>query len=181
MDRLFFKDQSGFSLVEIVCVVIILGILSSIGAVSFRRFASSAIASGCKQQVSSYQKAAILFYTQNNYIPSIQELEKYGLVTLLACKYDNPKDCRHSAPINATSRLIGGAGNVNTYWPSPNGHCKIQYRSYGQFLQQWATPHHNSGFQNWAVSACFNSWTGAKKVSSFKYSVSSYTLHNQFC
>ena len=142
----------------------------------------SSISSGCTSQISSYKKAAQAYFVKYSTLPALYDLEDEGLVSILACRYDQPKDCKNAAPVKATTRLIGGGGNWNTYWPSPSGHCKIQYRTYGYHVQLWATPHHNSPYTNWASTACFNSQTGVSTLNSFSYSVSTYRLHNNsFC
>ena len=80
-------------------------------------------------------------------------------------------------------RQIGGGGNFNTCWPSPSGHCAIQYRGgYGDYAQFWASPHHNSSYGDWTVSACFNAQARASKIVKYKYELcQSYKASSTFC
>ena len=176
------NQRLGFTLIELITVVSVVGILTGIANISYRSWIAKVISAGCTSQISSYKKAAQAYFAKYSTLPALYDLEDEGLVSILACRYDQPKDCKNAAPVKATTRLIGGGGNWNTYWPSPSGHCKIQYRTYGYHVQLWATPHHNSPYTNWASTACFNSQTGVSTLNSFSYSVSTYKLHNNsFC
>ena len=176
--------EHGFTLVELICVVVIIGILGSLAIPGWNGIMRMIILSDCELQISSYNRAVIGFYTNHGRLPlTIGEVENDGLVSVLACPKDSPSDCQSLAPVNASTRLIGGGGNFNTYWPSPSGHCAIQFRGgYGMFSQFWASPHHNSPHRNWSASACFNAQTGASKVRRYKIEISQYhKAGNTFC
>ncbi len=182
MFKAHFKENLGFSLIELITVTSIIGLLAGLISISLKNWLGNVISSGCTIQISSYKKAAQAYFIKYNDLPSLYDLENEGVFSILACKYNDPKDCKNSAPVKASTRLIGGSGNWNTYWPSPSGHCKIQYRTYGYYVQLFATPHYNSPYGNWSSIACFNSQTGGSKLTENSYSVSTYTLYNNaFC
>ena len=108
----------GFTLIELITVVSIVGILAGIANISYVSWIAKVISSGCTSQISSYKKAAQAYFAKYSTLPALYDLEDEGLVSILACRYDQPKDCKNAAPVKAASRLIGGGGNWNTYWPS---------------------------------------------------------------
>ncbi len=178
------KSEDGFTLIELIFVVMIVSILCGLAIPGYHGIIKSVIISDCFQQLSAYNKAVIGYYNTYNELPlNIGTIENNGLVSVLACPKDSPSDCASLPPVKASRRQIGGGGNFNTYWPSPSGHCAIQYRGgYGNYAQFWASPHHNSSYRDWTVSACFNAQTGASKLVKYKYELSqSYKASSTFC
>ena len=100
----------GFTLIELITVVSIVGILAGIANISYGSWIAKVISSGCTSQISSYKKAAQAYFAKYSTLPALYDLEDEGLVSILACRYDQPKDCKNAVPVKATSRLIGGGG-----------------------------------------------------------------------
>ena len=111
------RSEDGFTLIELIFVVMIVAILCGLAIPGYHEIIKSVIISDCSQQLSAYNKAVIGYYNTYNELPlNIGTLENHGLVTVLACPKDSPSDCAShplSKPpqgklvVEATSTLIG--------------------------------------------------------------------------
>ncbi len=91
--RLFIKNFSnnkdGFTLVELIVVVVIIGILSAIAIPSFQNASDKAKQKEPTILISSYLKAAQAYYTEYSMLPSFtRDLGQF--VTVTGCRRNYP-------------------------------------------------------------------------------------------
>ena len=146
------RNQEGFTLVELIVVVVIIGILSAIAIPSFQNEASVLLA--------SYVKAAQSYYVEYGVLPrTSQDLGNYISVTACCtgCSgRQTPQYCKAAAPINLNSRSVSN-------WNSQSGLYAIGMYIRSNQLQLTANP--TVWFQGYGVGACFRGITGTSKVS----------------
>ncbi len=166
---LYRKEEEGFTLVELIVVVMIIGILSSIAIPSFMSLGDKAKQKEASVLLSSYVKAAQSFYIENSRHPSdAADLGQYMSVT--GCKNAIPSNCKRDSPEVYT------ASRGKQDWVSPLGYFHIHMNrtpSGGSdnsdtqtiFNAMAAGQYADKGF---GVSACFSSKTGLTKLSEEK-------------
>lgn len=59
------KNQSGFTLIELIMVIVILGILAAVAVPKFVDLSGNANASACKANQAAIESAAAIAYAQN--------------------------------------------------------------------------------------------------------------------
>ena len=117
-----FMKQKGFTLVELLIVIVVIAILASISIVSYVGIQDRARASKAKMNAASAKKVAEAYYSQNNTYPTAVSHFRSGLITL-------PPGVELPAPasLNSTTgengvvyRYVGSSGNATGacvyYW-----------------------------------------------------------------
>ena len=154
------RNQEGFTLVELIVVVVIIGILSAIAIPSFQNAADKAKQKEASVLLASYVKAAQSYYVEYGVLPrTSQDLGNYISVTAcctVCAGRQTPQYCKASAPINLNSRSVSN-------WNSQSGLYAIGMYIRSNQLQLTANP--TVWFQGYGVGACFSGITGTSKVS----------------
>ena len=150
------SNKEGFTLVELIVVVVIIGILSAIAIPSFQNASDKAKQKEPAVLISSYLKAAQSFYTEYSTIPqNTRDLGQY--MTVVACRRNFPEYCKNNPPRDYTNL-------PSISWTTPDGFVDIYMRIRSNKLTFRAMPvpvYVNSGY---GVSGCYNSQTGATRV-----------------
>ncbi len=161
------KGEEGFTVVEIIVVVMVIGVLSSIAIPQFLSFKEKARQAEAAVLVSSYIKAAKSYFAEHGSIAKYaKHLDEY--VSVIACSHPetNIKNCKN----NVGMRVVG----TSNEWHSPSAHHHIRIRFDSSRTHIIADPVHvskycyllESGCSNrgLGVSACFNTQTGVNQV-----------------
>ena len=149
------ESQSGFTLVELIVVVVIIGILSSIAIPSFQNASEKAKQKEASSLVASYLKAAQAYYTENSIMARrASDLGQY--VSVSGCRWFDPDQCKRQ-----TTSLVNYSNSGQTAWYSPNGHYNIQMNLSGTRLNFLAYPRAASGL---GVVGCYDSYSGATRL-----------------
>ena len=153
-----YKSQNAFTLVELIVVVVIIGILSSIAIPSFQSASEKAKQKEASTLVGSYVKAAQAYYTEYSVLARTPfDISEY--VTVNRCKYGDPKTCK-----DRSDAIVKEETNrVNHTWRSPSGNYNIQMVTRSNaMINVLARPHNASS--GLGVVGCFNTATGATRV-----------------
>jgi len=143
------EDEDGFTLVELIVVVVIIGVLSAIAIPSFKNFSDKARQKEAEVLLASYVKAAQMFYTEHGELATeADHLDQY--VSVINCNASGPntKNCR----TNGGARTYGNSKE----WHSPSGHFHIKLRYDNDRTKFTAEPTGSYSTQGYGVSACFN-------------------------
>ena len=148
-------NDSGFTLVELIVVVVIIGILSAIAVPSFQNASDKAKQKEASTIVASWTKAAQAYYTENSdYARNMSHLGQY--ITITGCRTTGSW-CKTGTPTNYTT-------SGRTWIYSPSGNFQIYMTQRGTrtdiIARPWGT-YRNSGY---GVQGCYNYQTGATKV-----------------
>ena len=142
------SNTSGFTLVELIVVVVIIGILSAIAIPSFNNASDKAKQKEASTLLASYAKAAQAFYTENSEVAdSVSDLNQY--ITVAACTSNDSQTCKTSQ----TTSITGLS------WNSPTGMYVIQMGSNATSTTFTATP--KTGWNGYPVGSVFCTSTGS--------------------
>lgn len=151
------EGEEGFTLVELIVVVVIVGILSSIGIPAFLNLGDKAKQQEATTIVSSYIKAAQAYYVEYGSLATeAGHLDQYVTVINCNARGPNAQNCKN----NAGARTYGNSKE----WHSPSGlfHVKIRYDSLRTKIT--AQPTGSYSQSGYGVAGCFNKLNGTTKV-----------------
>ena len=150
--------SKGFTLVELIVVVVIIGVLSSIAVPAFNNASDKAKQKEASAILASYVKAAQAFNAENSSSPRYaRDLGQF--VSISACRRGDGPYCKtqNNAQVDLTN-------STATNWYTPSGLYRIYWRTSGYYSQFRAVPWGQYANSGYGVSACFNRNTGATKV-----------------
>ena len=76
------SQQSGFTIVELLIVIVIIGILATIGFVSYKRIIDKGQAAATRNIVQQYSKVFGAFYADNGRYPEYNDLDTAEIAAL---------------------------------------------------------------------------------------------------
>ena len=166
--KYFNNNQHGFTLIELIVVIVMIGILSSIAVPSFQLASKKARQRGVAAQISTYIRAAQAFYGEySSPIRNAGDLSNY--VDVIECRYHLIRRCNESQ--NSLHRNMGQASSGSTQWNSTSGMYTITMRSSDQsrfrlnaFPQRQDSNSSIRSDEDYGVSGCFNYTSGATSV-----------------
>ena len=158
------QDEEGFTLVELIVVVMMIGILSSIAIPQFMTAADKAKQKEATGIVAALVKASTAYQTEYGSLPTnAGELEEYA--KFQQCNpnagnlaQDGGKVCKGSIPI--------AVGSTATSFTSPSGHYLVEFdgATGGRFRVK-ANPNGDPYNQNGAaVIGCYNPTSAVSEV-----------------
>ncbi len=148
---------NGFTLIELIVVVLIIGILSSIAIPQFMSSADKAKQKEASLSMSSYLKAAQSYYTEYSSVP-VNALGIKEYVSVTQC----PSSAGATTCKTATPTQVA---NSSRTWYLPSGNYKIEMQGSSSVFKAIARPHGGAFASNgFGVRACFNPTTGVAKI-----------------
>ncbi len=154
------KEEEGFTLVELIVVVMIIGILSSIAIPSFMNAADKAKQQEAAALTSAYIKAVQAYYLTNSR-PPLTDTDLSEFVSVLGCSkfvargLRNPTACK-------TEPLVGPSGT--RYWNSPSGLFNFDLGQKSGITYVLTQPAGDYGPYGYGVTGCFNHSSGNTKI-----------------
>ncbi len=125
------REANGFTLVELIVVVMVIGILSSIAVPQFLSAADKAKQKEASTTVASLIKAASAYYTEYSDVPSnAGHIKEYA--SLQQCNSASAATCKTSTPTTVSHW-------VNS-WNTPSGNYRIQIEKSGNMFRVQADP-----------------------------------------
>ena len=168
--KYFNRNQEGFTLVELIVVVVIIGVLSAIAIPSFQNGSKKARQKGAAAQISTYIKAAQAFYSEFG-LPVSKAGDLANYMNVVECRYHMINYCKSTN----NQRDVGVSEPTTRAWNSTSGMYTMTMRSSNsdrfrlnalpQRQDTWKSTYSN---EDYGVSGCFNYTTGATKVISWE-------------
>ena len=161
------RNQEGFTLIELIVVVVIIGILSSIAVPSFQDATKKARQRGVAAQISTYIKGAQAFYTEyGTPIRNAGNLSEF--VDVIECRHHLISICKGQAN---NHRNMGQSFAGSDQWNSTSGMYTITMRSSDQnrfrlnaFPQRQDSNSSIRSNEDYGVSGCYNYVSGSTRV-----------------
>tara|TARA_B100001250_G_scaffold402832_1_gene416476 strand:- start:917 stop:1336 length:420 start_codon:yes stop_codon:yes gene_type:complete len=134
------KYLNGFTLVEILIVVVIVGILAAIAIPTYYSYVKKGYATEAKTQLKSIVQAADMFYSERGEAaPDVETMEAEGFIEIkqsVKNKWEfelnlDPTGDGGSCTATSTEEMSGGAGEVVTYDVATG-----KFTGYGQGTQE---------------------------------------------
>jgi len=159
------KEEEGFTLVELIVVVMMIGILSSIAIPQFMTAADKAKQKEATGIVSALVKGATAYQTEYGVLPEtfdeLSEYAKFQACIATNVAQDGGKACRDSDP-NATviGPVTGGEGDPTNFYAT-SGNYNVSFQIGGSeaqpLFQVLANPNGSPYSANGsAVTGCYN-------------------------
>ena len=150
------RNQEGFTLVELIVVVVIIGILSAIAIPSFQNASDKAKQKEASVLVNNYLKAAQAFFAEYGYLPEYSR-DLGNFITVTGCRTHDQTFCKKSGLEDVSNRPL-------RVWYIPSGDLRIYSYKTNVRYQVVAMPDGSDYAKDYGVSGCFNSSNGAVKV-----------------
>ena len=148
--------QNGFTLVELIVVVAIIGILAAIAIPSFQGANDKARQREALLLISSYLKASQAYFSEHSILPNnTRDLGQY--LAVAGCRRNYPAYCKVN-PARDYTKL------TSTSWTTPSGYFDIYMEAVGSNIYFRALPVPVYSSSGLGVTACFNSLSGATKL-----------------
>src|SRR5665648_1025044 len=104
MNRVYYRKSSGFTIVDLLVVIVVIGILAAITIVSYTGISSKAVQASLQSDLSNAKKRLDIFYTDNGSYPATNNCGIAESTTNICLKTSGSNSFTYT-PINTTSPL----------------------------------------------------------------------------
>ena len=154
------NNQEGFTLVELIVVVVIIGILSAIAIPSFQNASDKAKQKEAAILIASYMKGVQAYYVSYGN-PPVTDKDLSEFVSVLGCASNVANGMRN--PTACKTNPLSGPTNTR-FWNSPSGIFNITLGQRNGITNISALPAGDYSNDGYGVIGCFNHQTGSTKV-----------------
>ena len=135
-----YNKKNGFTLIELIMVIIIVGILAAIAIPTYYSYVKKGYATEAKTQLKSIVQAADMYYSERGEAaPDVETMEAEGFIEIkqsVKNKWEfelnlDPTGDGGSCTATSTEEMSGGAGEVVTYDVATG-----KFTGYGQGTQE---------------------------------------------